>query len=74
MGRYITDDGLKQLDRYAYKSGKYTWLDTALQPYWEFMVTLVPMWMAPNLITFIGWLIFLSSTIIILLHDFTFQK
>jgi len=74
MGRYITEAGLKQLDKYAYKSGKYTWLDNAFQPYWEFMVTLVPMWVAPNLITFIGWLTFMSSTIIILLHDFTFQK
>jgi hypothetical protein len=34
MGRYITEQGLKQLDKYAYKSGKYTWLDNALQPYW----------------------------------------
>ena len=38
------------------------------------MVTLVPLWMAPNLITFLGWLIFMSSTIIILCYDFTFQK
>ena len=38
------------------------------------MVTLVPMWVAPNVITFLGWLILASSSIVILCHDFTFQK
>lgn len=38
------------------------------------MITLMPMWIAPNLITFIGWLVFLSSTVIIFCYDFTFKK
>lgn len=73
MGKFITPEGLKQLDSYKYKPGKYTWFDNALQPYWNYVVTLVPTWVAPNLITFVGWLCLLSSTLIILLHDFTFK-
>lgn len=71
MGKFITAEGLKQLDYYKYKSGKYTYIDNALQPYWNWAVSLVPMWMAPNLITFIGWFTLLSSTVIILIHDFS---
>ena len=73
MGKFITPEGLQQLDLYKYKSGKYTWLDNAFQPYWNYMVTLVPMWMAPNLLTFLGWLLFMSSSLLILYHDVTLK-
>lgn len=74
MDRFITPEGLKQLDNYKYKPGKYTWLDNALQPYWEYVVSLVPTWVAPNVLTFAGWLSLLSSTVVILLYDFTFRQ
>jgi phosphatidylglycerophosphate synthase len=74
MPNFITESGLKQLDKYEYKSGKYTWLDNALQPYWEGVIKLMPLWVAPNMITFIGWIILMSSTIIILYHDLTLHK
>ena len=74
MRKYITAEGIQQLDRYQYKPGKYTTIDNLLTPYWNYVVTLVPEWVAPNLITFIGFLIFLSSTVIIFLYDFTFKE
>ena len=38
------------------------------------MVKLVPMWMAPNLITFIGWILVLLSYIVMLPYDYTLHK
>lgn len=74
MPGFITPEGLKHLDFYHYKSGKYTWLDNALQPYWNYVVSLVPLYIAPNLITFIGWLLVLSATLVMLWYDFTFKN
>ena len=65
---------MAQLDKYQYKPGTATTIDKLLTPYWNYVVTLVPMWVAPNVITFIGWLIFLSSNIAIFCYDFTFKK
>lgn len=42
MAGFITAAGLRQLDNYKYKSGGYTWLDDRMNPYWEFVVKLVP--------------------------------
>ncbi|KAG2485052.1 hypothetical protein HYH03_016150 [Edaphochlamys debaryana] len=44
-------EGLKQ---YTYKPGGYTWLDRLHNPMWNWMVTKLPMWLAPNLITLAG--------------------
>ena len=35
---------------------------------------MVPLWVAPNTITLTGWLILLSSTLILMCQDLTFQK
>ena len=64
---------MKNLDNYKYKPGKYTALENALQAYWNYMVSLLPMWVAPNLVTFIGWLIFLSSSLAFFYYSFSFQ-
>ena len=71
---FITKEGLAALKNYSYKSGKYTWMDNALQPYWEGVVRLVPLWLAPNVLTFIGFLLLLSSFLIILSYDYTFKQ
>jgi ethanolaminephosphotransferase len=70
---FITPSGLKQLHLYRYQSATYTWLDHALQPYWNYVLIFVPLTIAPNLLTLIGWLLLLSATVIILTYDFTFK-
>jgi len=53
--RYISDDGLANLKQYKYHSGLSSFLDRViLTPFWDWAVTLVPMWMAPNLLTTIS--------------------
>ena len=39
---YISKEGLDNLSKYKYVSGGYTDLDTMMNPWWEFVVTLVP--------------------------------
>lgn len=40
-----------------------------MQPYWCWLVTVLPLWLAPNLITFIGLLINISTTLPVILLD-----
>jgi hypothetical protein len=71
---FITVEGLNELKNYKYKPGKYTIIDNLLNPYWEWIVTLLPEWLAPNLITFIGWVFVILSYVNILRYDYTFQQ
>jgi len=45
-----------------------------MNPYWEWVVKLVPSWVAPNLITFVGWILVILSYSNMLRFDYTFQK
>jgi phosphatidylglycerophosphate synthase len=65
---------LVELKNYKYQSGKYTWLDTVINPYWEAFVNLIPMWVAPNLITFVGWLLVIISYANMLRYDYTVDQ
>lgn len=71
---FITRDGLKQLHMYQYKAGGYTMLDNLMNYYWEWCVKLIPKWVAPNLLTFIGWLLVIASYANMLRYDYTFKK
>ena len=42
------------LQNYKYVSGEYSPLDHIMTPFWNRMVELLPLWMAPNLVTLIG--------------------
>ena len=42
--------------------------------FWEATLKIIPIWMAPNLITFIGWLFVIASYVNMLIYDYTFQK
>lgn len=42
--------------------------------YWEAVVKLVPMSVAPNVITFIGWCFVIASYANMLRYDYTFKK
>lgn len=56
---YLSKRALTGLRDYKYVAGGYTLLDDLHQPFWNWVVTLFPMWLAPNLITLLGtaWLL-----------------
>lgn len=62
------------MSNYKYKPGGWTWLDSKMNYFWEWAVKQVPLWVAPNLLTFIGWLFVIASYAIMLFYDYTFKK
>lgn len=51
---FITPEGLQVLKNWKYRAGQYTYCDNMMQPFWNWFVTLFPIWVAPNLITLSG--------------------
>ena len=70
----ITPEGLEHLRNRKYKATGYTPLDNLMNHYWEGCVKLLPIWMAPNLITLIGALILNSAVVVVLYYDMTISK
>jgi len=50
----LTQDGVTQIAFHQYKAGTYTTLDNLLNPYWTALTELLPLHMAPNLVTSTG--------------------
>jgi CDP-alcohol phosphatidyltransferase len=50
----LSEKELERIRNYNYKPGVYTYLDNKLTPYWNWAVTKLPPWAAPNLVTFTG--------------------
>ena len=71
---YMTKEALVNLKKYKYVSGEYSVMDKALTPFWNWVVELLPMWMAPNLVTLLGLLIMVASTFMYLPFDQTLSK
>ena len=56
MLEVLTEEGLDHIKRHQYKAGKYTPLDNFLNPYWIQLAEALPRWLAPNLVTLVGFL------------------
>jgi phosphatidylglycerophosphate synthase len=59
---------LRHLAQYKYVSGGYTWLDYKLTPFWNWLVELLPTWMAPNMVTFIGFVTVNAASLLLWWH------
>lgn len=71
---FITTEGLDQLKNYKYVSGVYSKLDYIIEPFWNKGAELFPTWFAPNLITLIGFLVLLSSSLLFIAYDFKMNE
>ncbi|KAJ3012752.1 hypothetical protein HKX48_006104 [Thoreauomyces humboldtii] len=66
---YVSEEGLRNLRLYKYSSiDKSPISQYILRPYWEFCTTLFPMWIAPNLITLLGFFFVLANVAIALIY------
>ena len=68
-GYYLSLQQLKRLNDYKYKSVGNTVLDRVLQPYWNWLVSQMPMWLAPNLITFIALIINIVTGCLLMVYN-----
>ena len=63
----ITQEEIVILKNYKYQSTPPTPLDKLLTPFWKYCTELLPMWMAPNLVTFIGFIFALLGNIVMVM-------
>lgn len=43
FGKFITEEGIANLQNWSYTAGKYTYCDNCMQPFWNWFVTLFPL-------------------------------
>lgn len=73
MFRYYSTKTLRGFDSYKYRA-----LDTSplsiyvMHPFWDKTVTLVPTWLAPNMLTFLGFILAASNFLITCYYDWGF--
>merc|ERR1711894_2752 len=59
---------VKQLQKHQYASDNNSILDPYFQPWWNYVVTFVPIWVAPNLITITGLVISMVAALLLIYH------
>jgi len=64
----LTDKELRKLREHVYSSSCASLLDPLMQKYWNWFVTLVPLWMAPNLITMAGLTVNIVTSLLLVLY------
>ena len=50
----LTEDGVEFIARHKYKPGHYTHLDNFMNPFWTWITDLLPLTIAPNMVTTFG--------------------
>ena len=68
--KYLTEEELKGLHNYKYVSAPVSKSEQALTPFWNFCLNkFIPIWMAPNLVTLLGLIMIIITTLSYLLYD-----
>lgn len=67
--RVLSDAQLRRLKQHKYSATSVSLLDPVLQCWWNWLVTQVPVWLAPNLITSLGLLVNILSSVILIYYS-----
>jgi ethanolaminephosphotransferase len=67
----LSEQGLDQIAHHKYKPGTYTALDSFLNPLWQSLTELLPMWLAPNAVTALGGSLCLISYLLTAQYSFS---
>ncbi|XP_059617247.1 ethanolaminephosphotransferase 1 isoform X2 [Phlebotomus argentipes] len=71
--KYLSDEHLKGFERYKYNSVDTSLLSVhVMHPFWNWCVKYFPRWLAPNLITFTGFLLTVATFFLIGNYDYGF--
>ncbi|KAH8738864.1 ethanolamine phosphotransferase [Cryptosporidium ryanae] len=68
FGRHITENGLRNVESYCYKSSGATFMDSLMNPFWESFEKVIPVSISPNLLTIFGFLCSLLAQIIVTIY------
>lgn len=63
--RLLSEAQLKRLGEHQYSCQSNSILDKLLQPYWNWLVSKIPIWLAPNLLTICGLIINIVTSLIL---------
>ncbi|XP_053966410.1 cholinephosphotransferase 1 isoform X7 [Anastrepha ludens] len=67
--RVLSAQQLKKLSEHKYACSNSSLLDPWLQPWWNWLVSMTPLWLAPNLITIIGLIVNIATTLILVSYS-----
>ncbi|XP_050326081.1 cholinephosphotransferase 1 isoform X2 [Bactrocera neohumeralis] len=67
--RVLSAQQLKKLSEHKYSCTSSSLLDPWLQPWWNWLVSMTPLWLAPNLITIIGLIVNIVTTLILVSYS-----
>uniref|UniRef100_A0A1B6EBK0 diacylglycerol cholinephosphotransferase n=1 Tax=Clastoptera arizonana TaxID=38151 RepID=A0A1B6EBK0_9HEMI len=67
--KILSPGQLKRLGEHKYKYDSVSLLDPFLQPFWNWLVSQVPLWLAPNLITIVGLIVNILTTLILVWYS-----
>ncbi|XP_044593838.1 cholinephosphotransferase 1 isoform X6 [Cotesia glomerata] len=67
--KILSPGQLKRLSEHKYSCSSASLLDSYLQPWWDWLVSKVPLWLAPNLITIVGLVINIATTLILVYYS-----
>ena len=67
--RLLSSGQLKRLSEHKYSCTSNSILDGLLQPWWDWLVSKVPLWLAPNLITVLGLIVNIVTTLILVYYS-----
>ncbi len=60
---------LERLKNHKYSASGSSLSEVFMQPFWRWLVTKVPLWVAPNLLTFVGFVLNILTTLPVALWD-----
>ncbi|XP_026673957.1 choline/ethanolaminephosphotransferase 1 isoform X2 [Ceratina calcarata] len=67
--KLLSPGQLKRLSEHKYSCSTNSLLDGLLQPWWDWLVSKVPLWLAPNLITIVGLIVNIATTLILVYYS-----
>ncbi|XP_076759677.1 choline/ethanolaminephosphotransferase 1 bbc isoform X3 [Xylocopa sonorina] len=67
--KLLSPGQLKRLSEHKYNCTTNSLLDGLLQPWWNWLVSKVPFWLAPNLITIVGLIVNVLTTLVIIYYS-----
>ncbi|KAG6453060.1 ethanolaminephosphotransferase 1 [Manduca sexta] len=74
MARFLSEEQLKGFERYKYNSVDTSVLSNyVMHPFWNWCVQFCPVWVAPNLLTFSGFLLTVLNFLLFSYYDYGFH-
>ena len=69
LRKVLTAEHFRGLKDHKYRAEGISVTEVFMQPFWRWLVERVPLWVAPNLLTFVGLMINLVTSVLVVIQD-----